>query len=259
MSAQPTIDPFEGCDEPSVDLGDGLAGLAGLEPGSASLVLCDLPSGDTVATFDKPVDLPDLFRAAWRALDPRGNVVLMASSIRFASEVIAAGGDAYRYDLVWSKSAATGFLNARSRPLRSHEFILVFNRGAASRYAPQMTTGHAPISSNFREGSRRRGRNSENYDVGPRTSGRDAGRARTGATDRFPRSVLEFGSVGTRDPIRTHPQQKPEDLLRCLVRTYTDPGDLVVDPCAGSGSAGKAAIVEGRRFRGWDIDPRFGQ
>ena len=53
-------------------------------------------------------------------------------------------------------------------------------------------------------------------------------------------------------------QRNGAGCLRWLVRTYSEPGDLVVDPCAGSGSAGEAAHAEGRRFRGWDTDARFG-
>ena len=70
-------------------------------------------------------------------------------------------------------------------------------------------------------------------------------------------SVLDFASVGTSSPKRVHPQQKPVDLMMWLVSTYTRPGELVVDPYAGSGAAGQAAEELGRRFEGWDTSPRF--
>lgn len=239
-----------------VHLGDGLVGLRSLR-GEAALVLSDLPSGETRAPHDDAPDLEALWPAIWSALRPDGSAVLMASSLRFAAKLLASQPDAYRYDLVWAKSIAVGFLNARARPLRAHEFLLVFSR-AQGIYNPQMTAGHPPISSNFREAGRRLGRNSVNYDIGPRTNGRDAGRARTGATDRFPQSVLTMGSVGVRDPQRVHPQQKPDALMEHCVRTYSSPGDLVVDPFAGSGTTGRAALACGRRFVGWDINPLYG-
>lgn len=77
-------------------------------------------------------------------------------------------------------------------------------------------------------------------------------------TDRYPTSVLHFASVGTTAKERVHPQQKPVPLCRYLVETYSAPGDLVVDPCAGSGAVGGAAEACGRRFVGWDVSPRFG-
>jgi site-specific DNA-methyltransferase (adenine-specific) len=254
-------------------LGDGLRGLASLKAGSVGLVLSDLPSGETNAKFDRKIagpDLPVFWSRVWRALKRGGNVVLFASSLPFAAEVIASQREHYRYDLVWSKSIKTGFLNAKHRPLRSHEFVLVFHRGRGT-YNVQMQDSTVPVSSNGVKGSKgsenygtkrlrpiqvntRSGKLSENYDVASFAKGK----SRVGATDRFPSSVLHFNSIGVRHPDRRHPQQKPEDLLRYLVRTYSNEHELVVDPFAGSGSTGVAAIAESRRFAGWDSDPRFG-
>ena len=147
--------------------------------------------------------------------------------------------------MIWSKSLATGYLNAKRAPLRAHEFILFFSR-QVSTYYPQMMQGATPIH------AARRAHNGENYGHS------NASKSRAGATDRFPTTVLEFASVGTSSKIRKHPQQKPESLLRYLIRSYSNPGDLVVDPYAGSGSTGIASSAEGRSFRGWDSSPRFG-
>jgi len=238
-----------------VDLGDGLAGLRSLDRGSVGLVLSDLPSGETLAAFDRPPSFPEFWSAAWHALRDDGVAVLMASRIQFAAAAIASQPAAFRHDLIWHKSIAVGFLNVRHRPLKAHEFILVFSRKHGI-YNPQMTTGHRPISTNGGRGAL----GSENYGTGQAVDaeGRPRGVARAGATDRFPRSVLTYGSIGIRDKRRRHPQQKPVDLLRWCVRSYSNPGDLVVDPYAGSGATGEAAVAEGRSFRGWDTDPRFG-
>jgi DNA modification methylase len=236
-------------DQAPVLLGDGLAGLRSLDRGSVGLVLSDLPSGETRAPFDRAPSLSEFWTAVWWALREDGAAVLMASNIRFAAALIASEPDTYRYDLIWSKSIAVGFLNARHRPLRAHEFVLVFSRKMGV-YNPQMRHGLDPIHSNAGRGS-----SGENYGV---SGGNRAGRSRAGATDRHPWSVLTFGSLGTRDKRRRHPQQKPEELMRWCVRTYSNPGDLVVDPYAGSGTSGRAASAEGRRFLGWDSDPRFG-
>ena len=48
---------------------------------------------------------------------------------------------------------------------------------------------------------------------------------------------------------------KPVDLMRALVRDYSRPGDLIVDPCAGGGTTLRAAVIEGRRAIGAEIDP----
>jgi site-specific DNA-methyltransferase (adenine-specific) len=54
-----------------------------------------------------------------------------------------------------------------------------------------------------------------------------------------------------------HPTVKPTELMRHLVRLVTPPGGLVLDPFMGSGSTGKAAILEGARFAGCDLDPSY--
>ncbi len=228
-----------------IELGDGLSGLLSLQFGSVALVLSDLPSGETRADFDVAPDLADFWRATWHALRPDGVAVLMASSLRFASRLLASQHHHFRHDLIWSKSLATGHLNAARAPLRAHEFILVFSRRVGT-YHPQKLQGASPIH------AARRAHNGENYGQSKATE------SRAGATDRFPTSVLEFASVGTSSTARRHPQQKPEPLLRWLIRSYSNAGDLVVDPYAGSGSTGAAASAEGRNFRGWDSSPRFG-
>lgn len=230
----------------AIELGDGPHGLLSLRHGSAALVLSDLPSGETRAKFDVAADLDALWPAVWHVLRDDGVAVLMASSLRFAARLLESQKRYFRHDLIWSKSLATGHLNVSRAPLRAHEFILVFSR-CSGTYHPQKLQGASPIH------AARRAHHGENY--GQQTLSNES---RAGATDRYPTSVLEFSSVGTSSKERCHPQQKPVPLLRWLVRSYSNPGELVVDPYAGSGSTGAAATAEGRRFRGWDLSPRFG-
>lgn len=185
-----------------IELDDGVRGLLSLQSGSVALVLSDLPSGETRADFDVAPDLDALWPALWHALRCDGVAVLMASSLRFAARLMASQQQHFRHDLIWSKSLATGHLNAARAPLRAHEFILVFSRSVGT-YHPQMLQGASPIH------AARRAHNGENYGRSVATD------SRAGATDRYPTSVLEFASVGTSSKARKHPQQKPEPLLRC--------------------------------------------
>lgn len=226
-----------------ITTGCGIAGLRGLAPGSVDLVFSDLPSGETRASFDVPIDLAAFWPAAWAALKPKGAVVLMASSLRFAAEVIASEPKAYRYDVIWHKPQASGFLNANRMPMRAHEFLLVFYRQPPT-YNPQRTTGHADNPSQVHRGG------SANY-------GSMKGQTTPpGGTTRAPRSVLNVQAVSNISVERRHPQQKPQALLQWIVRTYTNPGDLIAEPCAGSGSCGVAAIGDGREYVGWDFLPK---
>ena len=54
-----------------------------------------------------------------------------------------------------------------------------------------------------------------------------------------------------------HPTVKPTDLMRCLCRLVTQPGGVVLDPFMGSGSTGKAALLEGFQFIGIERDEEY--
>jgi site-specific DNA-methyltransferase (adenine-specific) len=54
-----------------------------------------------------------------------------------------------------------------------------------------------------------------------------------------------------------HPTVKPTDLMRYLCRLVTPPNGVILDPFLGSGSTGKAAILEGFRFLGFEMEPQY--
>lgn len=56
---------------------------------------------------------------------------------------------------------------------------------------------------------------------------------------------------------RTHPTEKPVELLRQLIRSTVPRGGLVLDPFSGTGSTGVAALTEGRRFAGSELNPSY--
>jgi ubiquinone/menaquinone biosynthesis C-methylase UbiE len=70
----------------------------------------------------------------------------------------------------------------------------------------------------------------------------------------YPANVLHFNTERG-----LHPTQKPVPLLEYLVKTYTNPGDTVLDNCMGSGSTGVACLRTGRRFIGMEKDPHYFQ
>ena len=66
------------------------------------------------------------------------------------------------------------------------------------------------------------------------------------------------GASRTAEAVRNHhPTVKPTDLMRYCIRLITPPGGTVLDPFMGSGSTGKAAMLEGARFVGCDLDPAY--
>lgn len=209
-----------------------------IEPGTVDMVLADLPYGTTRNAWDTPLPFDAMWSAFHWVTKIDAAIVLFAAQ-PFASQLVCSNLRNFRYDLIWSKNKATGFLNAKKQPLRSHEHLLVFYRKPPV-YNPQMTTGHKP--GNYA----RRVKGSSNYGAQTPTE-------YGGSTERYPTSVLSRPIINNDDPDKFHPTQKPVALLEELVLTYTNPGDHVLDPTMGAGSTGLAARNTGRRFTGIEL------
>jgi site-specific DNA-methyltransferase (adenine-specific) len=226
--------------------GDCLELLPHLDDQSIDVVLTDCPYGLTQNPWDIPFDL----EAWWREIKrvTRDGIIMTAAN-PFAAQVIAANLSGFRYDLVWEKNRASSFLNAKRRPMRAHELILVFG---APRYFPQMTHGHKPMNSYTKHRP-----DGSNY--GATRRGIKGG----GRTERYPRSVLRIPVVPndhSRDQNgepRLHPTQKPLALFDYLVRTFSASGDLILDPFSGAGTTAVAAIMNQRRFLCFEKDPEL--
>ena len=176
-----------------------------------------------------------------RVIKPNGAIVLFAQT-PFDKVLGASNIEMLKYEWIWEKGNATGHLNAKRAPMKAHENVLVFCEHQPT-YNPQKTVGHT------RKVSKGGGRPSSVYGDHS-TQARDYDR-----TDRYPRSVLGFSSDKQREKL--HPTQKPVALCEYLIRTYTNAGDVVLDPTMGSGSAGVASANAGRRFVGIEQDPGF--
>lgn len=227
--------------------GDCLDMLTMLEPESVSLVFADLPYGITANAWDKPIDLTRLWPALRRACKPKSALVFTAVQ-PFGSELVMSNRAEFRFEMIWKKNIASSFLYANRRPLRAHENILVFWREEPI-YNVQKTTGHALVK--VTPSKRGENKNSRNYGTETR---RLLKTKNYESTERHPTTILEIDCVAQRDPSRRHPTQKPEQLVEWFVKTYTNPGDLVLDPVAGSGSTLCAAKALGRRCIGFDLD-----
>ena len=207
-----------------------------LDAESVDLILCDLPYGTTQNRWDSVIDLESLWRQYERVIKPRGAIVLTAQGL-FTARLILSKESWFKYKIVWEKSKPTNFLNVRRQPLRKHEDICVFYRRQPT-YHPQMSPGPA-----YDKGVRKDQLSGSYGDFEPAHVKSEG--------ERFPTDIIYFKTAES-EPERTvwHPTQKPVALGRYLVKTFTNPGDLVLDNACGSGSFLVAAALEGRRFIG---------
>lgn len=216
--------------------GDCLQLMAEMPDASVDMILCDLPYGTTRNKWDSIIPLDALWREYKRIA--RGAIVLTAQT-PFDKVLGSSNLAMLRYEWIWEKSKATGHLNANRAPMKAHENVLVFYDRHPT-YNPQMGSG--PAYSN----KHKPGDNGGNYgDVGYSSV--------TNRTTRYPRSVQRF----TSEMKPQHPTQKPVALMEYLIRTYTNPGDVVLDNCMGSGTTGVACANTGRRFIGMERDPKY--
>jgi len=200
-------------------------------------VMADLPYATTQNDWDRPID-PKILWHCYRSLCGERTPVLLFGSGMFTAKMMLSNEADWRYNLVWNKDATAGPLNAKRQPLRCHEDILVFYRRQPT-YSPQMVfTGRS---------SHSRGttveRTVNHYSTFNNTPVVDQ------AGHQYPRSILTFKRPKLPKGVG-HPTQKPVALMEWMIRTYTQPGDLILDNVAGSATTLVAARNCGRRAIG---------
>ena len=219
--------------------GDCLEVMAAMPDASVDMVLCDLPYGTTRNGWDSVIDLQALWAQYDRVVKPNGAIVLFSQGV-FTAQLIMSRPDLFRYKVVWEKSKPTNFLNAKRQPLRKHEDLCVFYRRPPV-YNPQMSVG-AP----YDKGVRKDQLTGSYGDF-------SAVRVQNTSGERYPTDVIYFKTAESEGPV-WHPTQKPVALARYLIRTYTNPGDVVLDNACGSGSIPVAAVLEDRAFVGIELN-----
>lgn len=215
-----------------------LTAMKRIPPRSIDMVCADVPYGTTQCKWDSVIDLDEMWENLYRVAKPNAAIVLFSAQ-PFTSVLVSSNIKNWRSEWIWEKGNATGFLNAKKQPLRAHENIQVFYRQQPT-YNPQVTNGHE------RKSSKRKTVNSACY-------GRALSLTEYDSTSRYPRTVQFFSSDKQRG--NYHPTQKPLALVRYLIETYSNPGEIVLDFTMGSGTAGIACQQSGRYFVGIEKDP----
>jgi site-specific DNA-methyltransferase (adenine-specific) len=226
-------------------LGDCLEAMRALPDGSVDAVIADQPYGTTACKWDAVIPFAPLWEQLRRVAKPNAAFVFTASQ-PFTAALVMSNAAWFRHEWVWLKNRGSNFANTMREPMKEHESVLVFSRGGWTYNRPlqeRAPTGLARVKLPFRgrvggEGTRPMGEDRRTH-VGPL---------------RVPSSWQKFNTE-----VGLHPTQKPVDLLVYLVRTYTNPGDTVLDFCMGSGTTGVACAREGRDFIGIEREAAYFQ
>ena len=214
-----------------------------LEAGSVDAILADLPYGTTACSWDSIIPLDELWREYKRLIKPNG-VILLFGVMPFTSVLWQSNSKDWRYEFVWRKNGATRFLDANERPLLDYENIEVF-------YSRQPTYNPQKFKGEKTHGRGRSVGNKSNIEIYRNVFTTKADQS----GDKFPRLVLDFDKVAPSEIL--HPTQKPVDLCEYLIRTYTNPDDVVLDNTMGSGTTIVSAIQTGRKSIGIEKEKKY--
>jgi len=221
--------------------GDCLEIMEEMEPGSIDLVICDLPYGSTNQPYDQKLDLARLW-ACYRRIGKPTTAYCMFGAFPFTVELGASNLAWLKYDLVWRKGRGTQPHLAKHRPMSSHENILIFYDKPPT-YNPQFLPGepYKPKGGGLHSSG----------NLGSQKN-REGWTQEANPGFRWPISDLYFPQSGGH---KLHAHAKPVALLEWLVKTYSNPGETVLDNCMGSGMTGRACMRAQRSFIGIELDP----
>lgn len=201
-----------------------------LPDASVDMILCDLPYGTTACAWDTVIPFEPMWKAFKRIINPRGAIVLTASQ-PFTSALVMSNPKMFRCEWIWDKVLIANFASAKIQPLRCHESVLIFSE-ESTVYYPQLTPIGKPFGKKSKTNSESMGNPGMDYQMGVG----------------YPKTIIRYPRPNNLTGGGLHPTQKPVDLFRYLIRTYTQPNELVFDPCVGSGTTAIAAREEGRRY-----------
>ena len=224
-------------------LGECLELMKNIPDGSIDMILCDLPYGTTQCKWDTIIPLDKLWKE-YNRVCKKNAAILLTSAQPFTSALIMSNPKYFKYNWIWEKSKATGYLNAKKMPMRAHEDVCVFYRKPPT-YNPQMVQG-TPYN---------KGKAHRPTDV---YGAQKSVLVKNDTGLRYPRTVQYFKtaeSEGKKSVI--HPTQKPLALFEYLIKTYSNEGELILDNCIGSGTTAVACINTNRSYIGMELDEEY--
>lgn len=222
---------------------DCLEGMKKIPDESIDAIICDLPYGTTACSWDEVLPWDKLWESYLRIAKKDTPIVLFGAE-PFSTSLRMSNFKLYKYDWYWLKNNVTGFTFAKTQPMRCVETISVFSKGTPNYYPQGLIALKQPKTAIRKESK-------ENiYAHNGGLSGKEYTQTITG----YPNHVLKFPKE-TKHTF--HPTQKPVALLEYLVKTYTKPGEIVLDNCMGSGTTAIACLNTDRQFIGFETNEKY--
>jgi site-specific DNA-methyltransferase (adenine-specific) len=217
-------------------------------------VICDLPYGVTAQKWDNIIDFGRLWEEYKRVCKDKANIILFASG-EFTYKLYSSQSELYKYKLIWKKNVPTGMNQAKYRPMKYYEEILVFQNKKNNPVSIKPT--YNPIMKP-RVGEKKDCYKYNHYCGSNSHIPNQLEKTKTKYDPNFvnPSDILEFNVVPNRGH-KQHPTQKPVELLEYLLLTYSNESDIILDNCIGVGSCGVACVKHNRNFIGVEKDKKY--
>ena len=232
---------------------------------SIDLFLCDLPYGcltnekgamptgrkthgicNAGCKWDIKINLSAFWEQVGRLSKNEHTPILFFCSAKFGVELVNSKPDYFRYDLVLDKEVGVSFLSANKMPLRSHELIYVFAKKSA--FYKRIDEVREGMPSKYRKPSNPR----KNKLLG-HTEGLEQPDYIQEENKRCVLSVIHDRLVKN----KPHPTAKSIAIYKWLIERYSNEGDTVLDPTAGSFNSGRACAELNRSYIGIEKDEKF--
>lgn len=228
-------------------LGDCLELMKEIPDKSIDLIICDLPYGTTNCSWDIVIPFKPLWDLYKRIIKNNRAIILFGSQ-PFTTDLINSNKDWFKYEMVYKKRAVNHLLS-KIRPMQSHENILIFCNGK-ELYNPQMIKRTKEELSRLGKMNCLDGRKIQ--------TDRNLNIIRKKADNynyKYPSSLIEV--LGDQLRKINHPTQKPLELIKYLIKTYSNENDLILDNCMGSGTTAIACLELNRNFIGMEISQKY--
>ncbi len=207
------------------------------------LALFDLPYGQINCKWDNKIDLSLMWEKLKKISKPNTCFIFFTTT-KFGYELIKSNEKWFRYDLVWNKpNSYAGYLCSKKMPLRGHEMIYVFYEKLPTYNVNEY---HKKINST----------EATNKPIPENIYGMKIRPCKYTYDNPLPKSILDF-PIKRNMKTRNHPTEKPVELLKWLIKYYSNEGDVVLDITMGSGSTGVAARELNRYFIGIEMEKKY--
>jgi len=221
--------------------GDCLELMQDIPDKSMDAIICDLPYGTTACKWDSVIPFEPLWKQYKRVIKDNGAIVLFGRE-PFTSKLVISHLKGYKHKWVWNKKQSGSFANAKYMPHQIEEDIIVFTKkGEKVNYFPIMRKGKM----------RKKGGGKKQIQSMSKFIKPDYFKY---SDEYYPVNILQDFPNCSNKKNNLHPTQKPLELLKYLVKTYTNENDWILDNTCGSNTTGIACYDLNRNYIGIEKD-----